>query len=46
VYTSRDGWGILERGVAGRPFGLLRHDLLLQIGPSVPGLRACYVLRP
>jgi type VI secretion system secreted protein Hcp len=35
-----------DGGVAGRPFGLVRHDLLLQIGPSVPGCRACYVLRP
>jgi hypothetical protein len=32
-------------GVAGRPFGLLKFDFLLQIGPSVSDRRACYVLR-
>src|SRR4051812_44407642 len=38
--------GYPRRGVAGRPFGLVRLDLLLQIGPSASGCRACYVLRP
>src|SRR5262249_2396317 len=46
MYSKGSSWGILERGVAGRPFGLVRFDLLLQIGPSVPCPRACYVLRP
>ena len=36
---------ILERGVARRSLGLLRHDLLLQIGPSVTDLSAGYILR-
>ena len=30
--------------VAGRLFGQVRFDLLLQISPSVSGSRACYVL--
>src|SRR5262249_43403112 len=34
-----------KRGVAGRPFGQVRYDLLLQIGPSVSDRRAGYVLR-
>src|SRR5205807_185551 len=37
---------ILDRGVARRSFGLLRHDLLLQIDPSASDPRAGYVLRP
>jgi hypothetical protein len=32
-------------GVARRRFGLVRYDLLLQIGPSALDGRACYVLR-
>ena len=34
-----------DGGVAGRLFGQVRCDLLLQISPSVSGRRACYVLR-
>src|SRR5262245_40427429 len=45
MYCGRLGWGILERGVAGRLFGQVRFDLLLQISPSVSERRACYVLR-
>jgi hypothetical protein len=33
-------------GVAGMPFGRLRYDLLLQIGPSVTDPSAGYILRP
>jgi hypothetical protein len=32
-------------GVAGRSFGQVRFDLLLQIDPSVSSRRACYILR-
>jgi hypothetical protein len=36
---------IMEPGVAGRSFGLLRYDLLLQIDPSVTDPSAGYILR-
>ena len=39
------GGSTLSKGVARRSFGLVRLDLLLQIGPSVPDRRACYVSR-
>src|SRR5262249_47042433 len=34
-----------DGGVAGRLFGQVRFDLLLQISPSVSDHGACYVLR-
>jgi hypothetical protein len=36
---------ILRRESRGELTGLLRYDLLLQIAPSAPGPRACYLLR-